>query len=210
MGDSGDAGRHFAYACPRRGSDNFTIVSFTVSEKSEFKPFTSMGDDKFKRVIAESALMRDPATPLSQSAINQWDQDHRGGLLYGPGVVGLTSYQDGELSGLQMETGEWSRSAKAVSAAHDEAYAAFDGGHYWVQSYNEIHASGSPEFDDPEKLHLYIDGRVVYAHYGYKNRNGDFVDYVLQIHRSTGRFTETFKLPGDRSDDTGTCMIFKY
>ena len=67
-----------------------------------------------------------------------------------------------------------------------------------------------PEVDDPEKLHLHIDGRVVYAHYTYKDRKGDLVDYVLQIHRSTGRFTETFKAAGDQSDNSGTCMIFKY
>jgi hypothetical protein len=210
LGDPKDAGRHFGYVCPRRGLDTFTMVEFAVSEKREFKPFITVGDDKLKRLFAEVAVGQDPATPLSLSAVNQWNQDHRLGQLFATGFVGLTIYQDGELAGIQIENGEWSRPAAAPGAAHDEAYASFDGGHYWVQSYNQLHAGGSPEVDDPEKLHLHIDGRVVYAHYTYKDRKGDLVDYVLQIHRSTGRFTETFKAAGDQSDNSGTCMIFKY
>jgi hypothetical protein len=213
MGDPEDAGRHFAYVCPRRGADTFTIVEFTVAEKKKFRPFASfasMGNDEFKQTIAGAMLGRDPAHPLSLFAINQFSQDHRDGILYAQGSVALASYQDGELAGLQIESGEWSQSTKSVGSAHDDSYAAFSGGHYWIQTYNETISGEPPEVDDPTNLHLYLDGRVVYAHYGYKNRDGDFIDYVIQIHRSTGRFTETFKLPADRSDDTGTCMIFKY
>lgn len=211
MGDPKDAGRHITYVCPRRLTDTFTIIGYTVPDKKEFKPFIPIGDDEFKRNSAELALEYFSDRHLSLSTVNQWYQDHHNNFLFTPyAFVGLISYQDGELAGLQMENGEWRRSAKDISAAHDDGYAEFKGNHYWIQEYNEIHADGSPEVDDREKIHMYIDGRVVYAHYGYKNRNGDFVDYVLQIHRSTGRFTETFKLPDGLSDDTGTCMIFKY
>lgn len=213
MGEPKDAGRHFAYVCPRRGADTFTIVEFTVAEKKKFRPFASfasMGNDEFKQTIAGAMLGQDPAHPLSLFAIDKFSQDHRDGILYAQGAVALASYQDGELAGLQIEDGEWSQSTKSVVSAHDDSYAAFNGGHYWIQAYNETISGEPPEVDDPTNLHLYLDGRVVYAHYAYKNRDEDFIDYVLQIHRSTGRFTETFKLPADRSEDTGTCMIFKY
>ena len=210
IGDPEDAGRHFAYACPRRGTDNFAIVEFTVPEKKKFKPFISMGDDDFRRVIAGAMLGQDPAHPLSLSAVNQWSQDHRDGLLFAHGAVALASYQDGELEDLKIEDGEWSRSARVTGTAQEGSYASFDGGNYWVQSYNEIHAGESPEADDPKNLHLHINGRAIYVHYSYKTRAENTVDYTLQIHLSTGRFTEIFKLPDDRTDLTGTCMIFKY
>jgi hypothetical protein len=211
MGSPEDAGRHFAYVCPRRGIDTFTEVAFTVPERKQFKPFNMTDDEKTRRLFAGIWLGEDAAHPLSLAAVNKWYEDHRNGLLYSlGGVVGVTTYQDGQLADLQIDKGEWSRSGQAVGALHDEGYAEYDGGHYWIEKYNVIYAGGSPETDDPKNMHLHVDGRTIYAHYSFKNRNGGTVDYMLQIHRSTGRFTETFKAPDDRSDVVGTCMMFKY
>jgi len=38
------------------------MVEFAVSEKREFKPFITVGDDKLKRLFAEVAVGQDPAT----------------------------------------------------------------------------------------------------------------------------------------------------
>jgi hypothetical protein len=210
MGSPEDAGRHIAYVCPRRGSDTFTEVAFAVPDKKQFKPFASTSDEKLRRVLAGAWLGNDPSHPLSSSAISRWYEDHRDGLLFAPGVIGVTSYQDGQLADLKVDNGEWSQPTGAARNAHDDGYAEYGGYHYWIQAYNEIYANESPEADDPKNMHLHIDGGAIYAHYSFENNNGDTTDYVLQIHRSTGRFTETFKHLGDRDDDAGTCMIFKY
>jgi hypothetical protein len=212
IGDPEDAGRHFAYVCLRPGVDTFTLVEFTVPEKKRFEHFLSDADKESRRLYADAIIGADPAHPLSLPAVNQWYEDHRDGELFAPGGVGVASYQDGQLADMDMETGEWRRSAEAVGTTYDIGYAEFVGGHYWVQAYNETHAGVSPEADDLKKMHVHVDGNSIYAHYSYENRSRETVDYTLQIHRSTGRFTETFKLPDDRSDVdvAGTCMIFKY
>jgi hypothetical protein len=227
IGASGHA-QHMSYVCFRPHMDNFEVLSIPVPELYAYLPFS-------QSEIPEDVIFAFPNRPgeptVRASTKARWLNDHSDSSLYRSGYIVLASYQDGVKMGYRIDFGKWSLEKAAFCSdllllqtsdqlVNCDGYkpsqtpvlerGTFEGANFWLQSFNDTHNRELAREDNPEAAHIKLDDAAVYVNYSYTSKVGKTTQYVLNIQRSTGRFTETFTpLNMEAFSDSGTCMIFK-
>lgn len=208
--------------------DNFEVLSIPVPELYAYLPFSQSDIPEYVKF----AFPNRPGEPTVRASTKaRWLNDHSDSSLYRFGYIKLASYQDGVKVDSWIDFGKWSLEKDAFcsdmfllqtsdqlvncdgfkpSQAPTLKRGIFEGANFWLQSFNETHNKVLAKEDNPEAAHIKLDDTAVYVNYSYTNKGGKTTQYVLNIQRSTGRFTETFEPSGGESFDySGTCMIFK-
>jgi len=230
VGDEGDGHRHISYVCFRPKTDTFSVVEFDIPDPKTYRTPSNIdeeiaryADDPLpanqsfreteemaKKGIEDSIFMdfSDPPA-VRRSTKDQWFLDHSKDFVYSLGFVADSLYQDGLFSRLAMDGGEWSMLAGNKGSTQHDSPIWFIGAYAWIERFNLQHGDVSAKDDDHEHGHISVDPSSIHVHYKYENPSGSLVDYTLQIHRSTGRFVESFNSPDGNGEASGTCVIFK-
>jgi hypothetical protein len=213
-GDKESKQRHFAYVCLRPKDDVFEVVEFDEPPHEDFRPYVPPdGSGSLGATLFElKALPYGEGKPVAKvmDAQKKWYEDHDEFSLYQVGSVYAESWEKGIETAYVSDFGKW-RLPLPQSHSRSVEDASFESAHHWLAVFNEANANQFGAVDDRESPRIFMDDTSVYVHYSYKNRNGDYTDYTLNIQRSTGRFTESFEATGTEPfEDSGTCMSFKY
>jgi hypothetical protein len=212
---SKDVGKkHFAYVCLRPKNDSFKIVDFYEPSSGEYRSYSP--PDLPKNLL--SAMEEQDAFPYEKGlpviphmdAQKIWYEDHDDFHMYEFDTVYVEAWENGIMADYVSDSGKWRR-ASFQGHILAQTGASFEGAFEWLTRYSKANDNKLAVIDNPEHAHISIDDTSIYVRYSFKNKNGDFTGYTLNIQRSTGRFTESFAAPGlDSYDDSGTCMSFKF
>ena len=205
LGDPGPGiDTHRSYVCFRPNVDTFFIIQADEPKKGMLYRYP-LGS-KF----LPSFAFLDREHPVSEETKKRWVDEHVDSMLYTFRSVGMSIYADGIFSDFVMDYGDWScvRGIDSLTCYGDTP--TFEGGFAWLEAFNARNKNSLAADDDPEHGHIEINEYVISLHYSFQNKLKSKTDYHLTIQRSTGRFHETFEVPGmDTSEASGSCLIYK-
>lgn len=202
-------GKHFSYACFTPKTDTFSIVSFNMPKRADYRAYWLDGSDETIQGLErdfEKRVAFNDKLPRDSTVADQWYDDHPDYKVYAFSGADMQSYENGILADWVTDWGKWSIRADNQHQNLAEATASFEGAWAWLERLGD----GKNFGDDLEEGHITVDESNIHVHYSFKNNLGTLTDYSLNIQRSTGRFKETFVAPGaPLNEDSGACWIFR-
>ena len=203
--------KHIAYVCfaPRIGElqvDRFRIIYFDQpSTQHFFKHPKPSQDSPYGGFYSMVPFLNASHAPESIEVLTTWFEDYSDFYLYSPGQVDELSYQNGVLSNLEFDSGNWSRALDSTNLS-----STFEGAHYWLADYDSKNNDRFSKYDEAKSAHIAVGGSMIDVFYDFENASEETTHYRLEIQRSTGRFTQSFSTGGIQApQESGTCNIFK-
>jgi hypothetical protein len=204
--------RHFAYVCLLPKQDVFKIVEFDEPLPTDFRPFETNGREWIVELGAFPSAKAKSYTERTQlmDAGKKWFNDHNESSGYAIGTVYVQSWENGIMADYVSDWGKWRLPFFQGNVLSKEE-ATFESAHEWLEHFNKDNDGKLALADDRAVPRILISDSSVYVNYSFENRSNAFTDYTLSIHRSTGRFTESYVATGlDPFEKSGTCMVFKF
>ncbi|MGC1462286.1 MAG: hypothetical protein WA802_08800 [Terracidiphilus sp.] len=207
FGEKGHGETHYSYICPETNKDHFIAVYFDLPQPKTFERYWTSSLTSIDR--GPNILTAfDEKLPADSAIANKWYDDHSDDKLYAFEFVSKETYDKGVLTEWLLDFGRWSM--PDVSELQDNRGLSYEGAWAWLENQARRGDNSAASADDPEQPHIELDPASVFVYYSFVSQLDTLTGYTLQIQRSTGRFTETYRpakmLP---TESSGTCMVFK-